>query len=244
MEMTPKAENAFTDPIADGYARILLKLDIIECEVENIAPDFVSEDNDETFLRVQPSVESGISIPSLETRYPLVFKRYLPDGSGVMLQLKEPWIWFDIEMDQVKDIWIDDLSFTIENKYGRYLIYYITKLDHKLEWLQPDLKTGEIKSMSVSTKKYKPPKIKGKELFTAQEVIRCADMIGRSVRKIDLRTGGAYVKFNTDRGRLEPLIIGMADKLGYNVEPLDKEVIEEMEAKGKRVSHAFYLKRT
>lgn len=75
------------------------------------------------------------------------------------------------------------------------------------------------------------------------EVIRCADMIGRSIRKIDLRTGGAYVKFNTDKGRLEPLIIGIGEKLGYIIEPLDKETILSLEADGKNVSHAIYLKR-
>lgn len=153
-------------------------------------------------------------------------------------------IWFDIDVEQVTDIWIADLSFRIENKHSRYLAYYITKLDHQLEWLQPELRSGEIKSMSISTKKFKPPKITGKEMFSSVEVIRCADMIGRSVRKIDLRTGGAHVKFNTDKGRLEPLIIGIADKLGYVIDPLDKETIAELDREGKNVSHAIYLKQT
>ena len=60
-------------------------------------------------------------------------------------------------------------------------------------------------------------------------MIRCADMIGRAVRKIDIRTSGAYVKFNTDKGRLEPLIIGIAEKLGYTIEPLDKSDFLSME---------------
>ena len=65
-------------------------------------------------------------------------------------------------------------------------------------------------------------------------------MIGRSAKN-SLRTGGAYVKFNTDGGRLEPLIIGMSEKLGYIVEPLDKDTILAMEDDGKNVSHAIYL---
>ena len=234
---------AFITPIEDGYARILLKLQIIECEVDNSAPDFVSVEDDEIFLKVQPSQDVDLNIPDLENTFPVIFKRYIPDGSGVMLELTEAGIWFDILVDQVKDVWISDLSFSIENKHGRYLNYYIKKLDHRLEWLQPDIRTGEIKSMSISTKKFKPPKISGKESFSAQEVIRCADMIGRAVRKIDIRTSGAYVKFNTDKGRLEPLIIGIADKLGYNIEPLDKEDILSMERDGMNVSHAIYLKR-
>ena len=243
MDTVSTAENAFTTPIAEGHARILLRLQNIECEVENIAPDFVSVEDDEIFLKIQPSSEGETEIQSLDGTFPLEFVRSLPDGSGAMLKLKEQWVWFDILVDQVKDIWIADLGFSIESKHGRYISYYIKKLDHQLEWLQPDLKSGEIKSMSVSTKKFKPPKMSGKESFSSQEVLRCADMIGRSVRKIDLRTGGAYVKFNTDKGRLEPLIIGIAEKLGYIVESLDKEDILNMEADGRNVSHAIYLKR-
>lgn len=243
--MEPKAvlEEAFNRPIEDGNARILLKLQNIECEVENSAPDFISVEDDEVFLRIQPSQEVNVNVPKLDQAFPVEFIRYLPEKNGAMFKLSQESIWFDILVDQVKDIWIADLSFRLESKHGRYLAYYISSLNHQLEWLQPELRSGDIKSMSVSTKKFKPPKISGKESFSAMEVIRCADMIGRSIRKIDLRTGGAYVKFNTDKGRLEPLIIGIGEKLGYIIEPLDKETILSLEADGKNVSHAIYLKR-
>lgn len=243
MEPRTVIEEAFSNPIQDGMARILLKLQIIESEVENNAPDFITVEDDEVFIRIQPSEEVNLSIPKLEQGFPVEFARYSPDGSGAMFKLKQESIWFDIEVDQVKDIWIADLSFRLESKHSRYIAYYITSLNHQLEWLQPELRSGEIKSMSVSSKKFKPPKISGKESFSAIEVIRCADMIGRSIRKIDIRTGGAYVKFNTDKGRLEPLIIGIGEKLGYIIEPLDKETILAMEDDGKNVSHAIYLKR-
>lgn len=243
--MEPKTiiEDAFSQPIEDGKARILLKLQNIECEVENTAPDFVSVEDDEVSIIVQPSQEVNISIPKLEQSFKVEFKRYQSDGNGAVFKLTQETIWFDIEVDQVKDIWIADLNFRLESKHARYVAYYITSLNHQLEWLQPELKSGEIKSMSVSSKKFKPPKISGKESFSATEVIRCADMIGRSIRKIDLRTGGAYVKFNTDKGRLEPLIIGIGEKLGYIIEPLEKVTILSMEADGKNVSHAIYLRR-
>ena len=243
MEIITTEHQAFVQPIKEGNARILIKLQSIECEVDNSAPDFVTVEDDELFLKVQPSPDVNLKVPGLERTFPIRFKRYLPDGSGLLLELEQPGIWFDILIDEVKDIWIADLVFTIESKHERYLNYYINKLDHRLEWLQPDIRTGEIKSMSVSTKKFKPPRISGKESFSAQEVIRCADMIGRAVRKIDIRTSGAYVKFNTDKGRLEPLIIGIAEKLGYTIEPLDKGDILSMENDGLNVSHAIYLKR-
>ena len=104
------------------------------------------------------------------------------------------------------------------------------------------MKSGEIKSMSITTKKFKPPKITGKEVFSATEVLRCADMVSRSIKKIDLRVGGAYVKFNTDKGRLEPLIIGMADRLGYKIEALSPADIMNLESQGQNVSHSIFLK--
>ncbi|MBO6793954.1 MAG: hypothetical protein JJ895_08590 [Balneolaceae bacterium] len=242
MNINTVIEEAFSKPIEDGRARILLRLEFIECEVENSAPDFISVEDDELFLSVQPSNEVDVSIEALNQTFPVKYVRNKDEGNGVVLKMEQPSIWFDIDVEQVTDIWIADLSFRIENKNSRYLAYYITALDHQLEWLQPELRSGEIQSMSISTKKFKPPKITGKESFSSTEVIRCADMIGRSIRKIDLRTGGAYVKFNTDKGRLEPLIIGIAEKLGYVIEPLDKETIVQLDQEGKNVSHAIYLK--
>ena len=243
MESKTDQNIAFTKPIEEGNSRILLKLQVIETEVENNAPDFINVEDDEVDLKVQTSNEIDITIPQLEEAFKVNFKRVANKGEVVHFELENDCIWFDLPTDNVKDVWIDELNFSLISKNSRYINYYIKTLDHQLEWLQPDLKTGEIRSMSVSTKKFKPPKISGKESFTAKEVIRCADMIGRSVQKIDIRTGGAYVKFNTDKGRLEPLIIGIAEKLGYIIEPLDKEVIQAMDEEGKSVSHAIYLRK-
>lgn len=67
-------------------------------------------------------------------------------------------------------------------------------------------------------------------------------MLGRAIRKIDVRTGKAMVKFNTEKGRLEPLLIGMAEKLGYVIESLDKPTIIKEDEKGNSVSHSISLK--
>ena len=200
-----------TTPIAEGRARILLKLGIIECETENNAPDFITIENDKVYLKIDMP-DADIRIDEFEKEYPVTFLR--SNDGKTFFEFDGESIWFDINIDQVKDVWVADLSFRLLSNNSRYLAYYIKKLDHQFEWLQPDMKSGEIKSMSITTKKFKPPKITGKEVFSATEVLRCADMVSRSIKKIDLRVGGAYVKFNTDKGRLEPLIIGMADRLG------------------------------
>ncbi len=237
-----KENAAFEIPIKDGKARILLRLKNIKCEIENSAPDFISTKQDEVTLKIELPNDSKISISEFEKSYDLELKEHSKQDLTATFELHDDSIWFDINIDHVKDIWVEDLGFVLESKNSRYLAYYIKELDHQFEWLQPDMKSGEIKTMSISKKKYKVPKISGKETFSATEVIRCADMLNRSIRKIDLRIGGAYVKFNTDKGKLEPLIMGIADKLGYEVEPLSKEIILDMEESGENVSHSIFLR--
>tara|TARA_R110000868_G_scaffold1211_1_gene9264 strand:+ start:31280 stop:32008 length:729 start_codon:yes stop_codon:yes gene_type:complete len=235
-------KSAFQESIKDGKARILLKLEGIKCEVENSAPDFISTEQDEVKLKIDLPDEAKINIAEFNKSYTLKLEKQHKEDSSALFKLENSYIWFDINIDQVKDVWVADLSFSIESKNSRYLAYYIKELDHQFEWLQPDMKSGEVKIMSISKKKYKAPKISGKETFSATEVIRCADMLNRSIRKIDLRIGGAYVKYNTDKGKLEPLIIGIAHELGYIIEPLPKEVILDMGSNDQNVSHSIFLK--
>lgn len=82
MSINTIVEEAFTKPIADGRARILLRFQTIECEVENSAPDFISVEDDELFLSVQPSNEVDVSIDELEQSFPVKFIRNNPDGKG------------------------------------------------------------------------------------------------------------------------------------------------------------------
>jgi hypothetical protein len=220
----------------------VLTIDKIECEVENNAPDFITVEKDEPTMAIDFK-NTNLSIPELSSTFNLTFHRHIDAEERVLLQTEFECIWFDIRMEEVKDLWVADLNFMIESEHPRYLAYYISVLDHHFEWLQSDMQTDEVKTMSLTKKKFKAPLISGKERYTASEVIRCADMISRAVRKVDLRTGGAYVKFNTDKGRLESLIVGMADKLGYSVERITQDEIEQLEAAGQRVSHSFSLKK-
>jgi hypothetical protein len=237
-------EDAFKLPIKEGEARILLRFDKIECEVENNAPDFITIEKDDVTLSIDFPESTNVVIGELNEDFEVELHSHSGDESRAVFRPAFEGVWFDIQIDQVKDIWVADLEFILESGNPRYLAYYIKTLDHKFEWLQPDMSTGDIKTMSVSQKKYKTPKISGKETYTATDVMRCADMLNRAIKKIDLRVGGTYARFNTDKGRLEPLIIGIADKLGYKVERLQKEDIEAMEARDERVSHSVFLKRS
>ena len=235
-------EQAFKEIFKKDTARIVLKLGYILCEVENSAPDFISVEKDELSLRISVPEKTGLHIFEFDQDYKLNFKGDDEATGFSRFELEEDCIWFDIGIDQIKDIWVADLEFSIVSKNSRYLAYYLKELNHQFEWLQPDMGSGEIKVMSITKKKFKPPVISGKESYSAFEVLRCADMIGRAVRKIDLRTRAAYVKFNTEKGRLEPLIISMGDKLGFKIEALPKDKIAEIEESGESVSHTIHLK--
>jgi hypothetical protein len=198
--------------------------------------------SDSPRLKLSPDADVSSITEAFQLSYPLVLNTRASEEDRLFWELKDKGIWFDIAMEQVKDIWLADFNFYIESEMPRYLAYYIQNLEHKIEWLQKDEKSGEIRSLSNFKKKFKRPSISEKESYTGADVIKCSDMLGRAFRKIDIRTNSAMVKFNTDKGRLEPLLIGMADRLGYQVKALDKETISKEGTAGNSVSHAVSLK--
>lgn len=233
---------AFQQPIKDGLIRILLRIGDIECEVENDAPDFVNPVEDHPVLTVTPEADLKDITDAFLDSYPLELNKRKSKGDKMVWNLPGGGIWFDMKMDNVKEVWLSEFSFFIESDKPRYLAYYIHNVEHNIEWLQPDVKSGEIKSLSTFKKKFTPPPVSEKNTYSGAEILKCADMLGRAIGKIDMRTQEALVRFNTEKGNLEPMLIGMADKLGYSVKALDKEVIAREGDKGKSVSHSISLK--
>jgi hypothetical protein len=233
---------AFSAPIADGLVRILLRIDAVVCEVENDAPDFVDPLEDHPQLLINAVDEVTELTDAFKEKFDLELNNRRTNDDQIVWGLKEEGIWFDIEMDDVKKVWLSDFDFYIESEKPRYLVYYIKDVEHNVEWLQQDEKSGEIRSLSNFRKKFKVPKVSERSTYKGAEVIKCADMLSRAIKKIDLRTGAALVKFNTEMGRLEPLLTGLADKLGYKIESLDKDSIRNLEEKGENVSHSISLK--
>jgi len=230
--------------LAEGTARLYFSFDQIVCEVENSAPDFVDIKKDKPILTISVQDKYGDEVVEFDQDIKLKLNSFETDDSTgrAIFKTEEDGIFIDLNYDTIKDVWIGTLVLNIESNFSRYLHYYVREADHTLEWFQKDEKSGEIKSLSATKKKYKPPKVTGKEEYTSKEVMRTAEMLYRAIKKIDLRTKSAYVKFNTDKGRLEPLIIGLADKLGYQVQPLDKHTIRELEQDEISASHHIKLK--
>lgn len=233
--------DAFKEPIESGLVRILLRVQEVKCEVKNDAPDFIDPMEDHPTIKIIPEADIFHLTNVFQESYPLVLNKRKSKDEIIAWDLAQEGIWFDIPMDKVKEVWLTDFNFYIESKSPRYLTYYILDVDHKIQWLQVD-ESGGIISLSEFRKKFTPPPVSERETFTGAEILKCADMLGRAARKIDVRTGKAMVKFNTEKGRLEPLLMGMAEKLGYVIEPLDKPTIIKEDGKGNSVSHSISLK--
>lgn len=234
-------DSVLTTPISDGEVRIRVHVLSLHCQIENTAADFLNLEDDGPLLSIalaDSELDKYVDIQKRE----LVVNIDASTSDYYMLNLKEE-IWFDVNMALVGAVWKSDFKFTIESKYPKYLKYVIEDLDHEVQWLQTDPKTQEIKSVSHSRKKFKPQPVSEETLFTLEEIARASDMLGRAIKKIDLRTGSAFVRFNSEKGRLDPLIIRIAEKLGYVVEVIDSEMARRLEIKGDRVSHKISLLR-
>lgn len=233
--------DAFKEPIKTGLVRILLRVDEVECEVKNDAPDFIDPKKDKPSIKIIPEADMFHFTNAFQKDYALELSKRKSKDDFIVWEMTGGGIWFDIPMERVKEVWLTDFKFYIESRSPRYLTYYISNVDHKVQWLQKN-NSGNIISLSEFKKKFTPPPVSERESFTGTEILKCADMLGRATRKIDVRTGKAMVKFNTEKGRLEPLLIGMAEKLGYVIESLDKETIVKEDEKGNSVSHTISLK--
>lgn len=231
----------FKEQIKSGLVRIVLRVNSVICEVKNDAPDFVDPMSDHPTIKITPEDDIPHLTYVFQKNHPLVLNSRKSKDGKLVWDLKQDGIWFDIPMDSVKDIWLTKFNFYIQSEKPRYITYYIMDVEHKVEWLQED-ESGTIIALSEFKKKFSPPPVSARDTFTGADVIKCSDMIGRAARKIDMRTGNAMVKFNTEEGHLEALLMGMADKLGFKIEALDKETILNEDEKGNSVSHSISLK--
>ncbi len=231
---------AFDKVLLDSDVRILLNIKKINVLVKNIAPDFLSLDDDQPLLVI--SIESEDEIAGLHfDKYTL--KVVSVNDNEVELQFKDKSIWFDINMDSVGSIWSANFDFHIEGNHPDYLNYHIQLLEYDLEWLQIDSKSSKIESVSVSNKEFKQQILADQLNYTLEEVERCSDMLGRAIKKIDIRTGSAFIRLNTDNGRLEPALKKMAENLGFELNSVDETTAWNQERRGYKASHIISLLR-
>lgn len=230
--------DAFGKPLLDSDVRILLNVKKLNVSVKNIAPDFLSFKDDQPVLVID--IQSEDELVSIHfDKYALKVVANKKEEVGLFFEDKS--IWFDINMNSVGSIWSANFDFHIESEHPKYLNYHIQLLEYDLEWLQNDSKTDKIESVSVSNKEFKQKILEEELSYTLLEVERCADMLGRAIKKIDIRTGSAYIRLNTDNGRLEPALKKIALKLGFELKNVEETMAWNQERRGYKASHIISL---
>ena len=99
MELNPVLEDAFTTPIKDGYARLLLKLQFIQCQIENSAPDFINVEEDEVSLSISSAPGIKKSGQTFKRAFPVDLNVYDPSGNKGTFEFNQESVWFDIEIN-------------------------------------------------------------------------------------------------------------------------------------------------
>lgn len=114
-------------------------------------------------------------------------------------------------------------------------------MDYKIEWLQHDKLKNEISTVSVTKRTYTQPRIEQNVNYELDEIAKSAELLKKAINRIDLRTGSAYVRLNTEDGKLDPVIMIIAEKLGYSIKILDEETISELKKRGQKATHLISL---
>jgi len=231
-------KKAYTSSIKKGEVRIVINIEDIDIEVENSASEFVNNDEDTMFLHLD---FSDLDIKDLNLEgYELILPKK-KESKPQSIELKKDTIWFDVDIEEVSGVLNNTIQFHIEGQFPKFLSYYIKKLRYKIEWLQYDKKKDAISTVSVTKKSYSQPKTEIDTDYSIEEVSKCAELLGRAIKKIDLRTGTAYVKLNTENGKFDPVIITIGAQLGYQVEVLDEDTISDLLKRGQKATHLISL---
>lgn len=229
---------AYQLPIEEGRVRIVFNVDQIRVKVTNSIEEFFSQKDDATklFLDLGNLKIKGISSKGYELE-----KKERKKSEGVFFTLPEDSIWFDVDIEEVSTVLNNSVKFLIKGNYNEHISYYIDKMEYKIEWLQYDKSKDEISTVSVTKRTYTQPRLEQNVSYELDEIAKSAELLKRAISKIDLRTGSAYIKLNTAEGRLDPVIILIGEKLGYEVKVLDEETISELKKRGQKATHLISL---
>jgi len=233
-----KSEEAYKISIKKGEVRIVINIEDIDIEIENSATEFIDAKEDTMFLHLG---FSDLNIEGLQADgYELhpIKKKGLKSQS---LELKKDSIWFDVDIDKVSGVLNNTIQFHVEGNQPKFISYYIKKLYYKIEWLQYDKNKDSISTVSVTKKTYSQPRTEINTDYSIEEISRCAELLGRAIKKIDLRTGTAFVKLNTEEGKLDPVLITIGAQLGYQVEVLGEDTISDLLKRGQKATHLISL---
>ena len=223
-------------------AELHLVLSDVLLSYTNSATEFVEVFEDEIQLKINLNDAQGELVLGVEERIIGDIKKDTGKNEG-RLQLVNDFktLTIDIDTDLMMKAWMGDVTIEIENKFSAYIKYRVLSAKVHLQWFEMQGGEAEKQFLSEITKTVKPVEYSEDENYTLRDVEICAEMLGKAIRKIDLRTGGAMVKFNTDHGRLEPVIRILAQQLGYVIKQLTPDEIYELHRQDINASHSIHL---
>jgi hypothetical protein len=229
--------DAYNSEIKEGNVRIVFNIEEIQLAVSNTIEDFFSPENDTVTLNIDLG---KLKVDGIKDEgYKLVKNDKSKDS--VTFNLPQNSIWFDLGIDEVSSVLNNSVQFKVQGSYPKHVSYFIKKLDYKIEWLQYDKSKEEISTVSVTKRSFVQPRIEQNVRYSVQTIAKSAELLNKAIRRIDLRTGSAYVRLNTDDGKLDPIIISIAEKLGYEVSVLDEETVDELKKRGQKATHLISL---
>lgn len=235
----PYKESAYSRTIKHGNVRIVFEIEELNVIVSKTDDEEITEEDDRIYLHINAG---NLKVEEFDKeRYELEFLQK-SNKKDKVLALKENEIWFDIDIKEVSKVLNNDFSFNVIGEQQESISYFISKFEYKIKWLQYYSANDTIITVSESKHVYNQPRIESDIEYSIAEIAKAAELLRKAVRKIDLRTNATLVRLNTDNGYLNPVLLVIADRLGYNLEPIEEELIEEMANKGRRVTHRISLK--
>ena len=144
-------------------------------------------------------------------------------------------------MSKMSNLLNNTIQFSIKGKHPNHIKYFVKKLNYKIEWLQFDKQKDSISTVSVTKKSFSQSRIESNMSYSLEEIAKSSELLSRAIKKIDLRTGSSYVRLNSEDGKLDPIMVSMAEKLGYQLEVLNEEAINDLQKRGRKATHIISL---
>ena len=233
-----ESNKAYELSIDDGKVRIIIKIEDIKVDVINSTNEFITPSDDEIYLflsfsdlEINSTREEGYKLDnSISNKSEL--KSFL---------IEKESIWFDVDMSKMSNLLNNTIQFSIKGKHPNHIKYFVKKLNYKIEWLQFDKQKDSISTVSVTKKSFSQSRIESNMSYSLEEIAKSSELLSRAIKKIDLRTGSSYVRLNSEDGKLDPIMVSMAEKLGYQLEVLNEEAINDLQKRGRKATHIISL---
>jgi hypothetical protein len=226
-----------------AQAELHILLSDVLLSFSNAAAEFVDVFEDDILLKINLLDDQGETILEVDDHQKVnINKGAGKNNERIHLINDFEAISIAIQTDDMMKAWMGDVSIEVHNRLSAYIKYHVVSAKANLQWYEMQAGKKGPQFLSEITKTVKPLDDVENDEYSLRDVEICAEMLGKAIRRIDLRTGGAMVKFNTDHGRLEPILRTLATHLGYVLKRLNPDEIYELHRQDINASHSIRLK--